>query len=60
MYKPLTPDFREAINRGIDSNIREFDYCERNAIVNMQIEAYKMLRNIINRLPDGYPIPLKK
>ena len=60
MYKLLTKDFREQINRGIDRNIEELLRCDRNSLVIAEINAYQMLRNMINRLPDGYPIPVEK
>lgn len=60
MYKPLTPDFREQINQGIDRNIEELLRCDRNSLVIAEVNAYRMLRNMINSLPDGYPIPVEK
>lgn len=60
MYKPLTPDFREQINLEIDRNIAELLRCDRNSLVIGEINAYKILRNVINHLPDGYPIPVEK
>lgn len=59
-YKPLTPDLRGDINRFIDISISDLCTCEQNAFVNVQIIGYKALRNIINALPDGYPLPIKK
>ena len=58
-YKPLTPDLRGDINRSIDSSISELRACEQNAFVNAQLMAHKVLKNIINTLPDGYPLPIK-
>lgn len=60
MYKLLTPDLREQINRGIDRNIEELQRCNRNSLVIAEINAYQMLRNMINSLPDGHPIPVEK
>lgn len=60
MYKPLTPALRDDINRSIDSRLNEFASCERNALVSMQITSYEALRQLINALPDGYPIPVEK
>lgn len=60
MYKPLTPDFREQIDLGIDQNIEELLKCDRNSLVIAEINAYQMLRNMINSLPDGFPIPVEK
>lgn len=60
MHKLLTPDFREQINKGIDRNIEELLRCDRNPLVNAEINAYQILHNMINRLPDGFPIPVEK
>ena len=60
MYKLLTPDFREQINRGIERNIEELLSCDRNPYVIATINAYQILHNMINSLPDGFPIPVEK
>lgn len=60
MHKLLTTDFREQINRGIDRNIEELLRCDRNSLVIAEINAYQMLRKMINSLPDGFPIPVEK
>ena len=57
-YKPLTPDFRRDINNGFDKQITELQTCQSNGLVNVQIEALRMYQRIINKLPDGYPMPL--
>lgn len=59
-YKPLTPALRCDINRFIDISISDLCTCEQNAFVNVQIIGYKALRNIINALPDGYPLPFER
>lgn len=59
-YKPLTPDFRKQINDSISKNIAELKTCETNAYVRMQICGQQALRDLINSLPDGYLISLKK
>lgn len=58
IYKPLTPRFREEINLGFDKQIAELQTCKSNALVNMQIEALRTYKRLINGLPDGYPMPL--
>lgn len=58
--KPLTPEFRSDINTSIDNQIRELDSCQQNAFVNVQLCGLYAIRNIINALPNGYPIPVKK
>ncbi len=59
-YKPLTPEFRADINSSIDSNISELMECQNNALVNIQIAANMVLKNLIKCLPDGYLMPLEK
>lgn len=60
IYKPLTPALRDSINLSFEKQLRELDTCNRNALVNAQITALKVARNIINSLPDGYPISMRK
>ena len=59
-FKPLTPSFRQDINKGFDSTISELKACEPNGLVAVQIEALQMYKRLINGLPDGYPIPIRK
>ena len=55
---PMTPTRRTEINAAIDKNIAVLRTCEPNALVNMQILAWETQRNLMNALPDGYPLPL--
>ena len=59
-YKPLTPEFRKQIDDSISKTIAELKTCKRNAFVNVQICGYQALRGMINALPDGYLIPMRK
>ena len=59
-FKPLTPSFRQDINKGFDSIISELKECEPNGLVAVQIEALQMYKRLINGLPDGYPMPIRK
>lgn len=59
-YKPLTPDMRKQINDSIEKNIKELKTCEQNVLVNMQIQGQLALKNLIDSLPDGYLIPMRK
>ena len=59
-YRTLTPELRNNINISIDANISDIRTCQPNAFVNAQIAGYKVLRNVINALPDGYPIPMER
>ena len=58
--KPLTPAFRKEINTSIDNQIRELENCQINAFVSAQMCGLSTLKDLINALPDGYPIPMKK
>ncbi len=58
-YKPLTPSLRQDINISFDKQISDLQTCEPNALVNVQIEALRTYKMLINGLPDGYPMPLK-
>lgn len=40
--------------------LEELQTCKHNAIVNVQIEGLQMYKRLINGLPDGYPIPIRK
>ena len=59
-YKPLTPSLRADINSSIDKNISELRTCESNGLVNMQIIAQNVLKNMINNLPDGFLMPMER
>lgn len=59
-YKPLTPSLRADINTSIEKNIAELRTCQSNAFVNMQIAGYEQTKRLINRLPDGYPMPMTR
>lgn len=59
-YKPLTPAFRTEIQNGISQNMAELNTCKQNGLVSAQKTGLKVLSNLINSLPDGYPIPMKR
>lgn len=59
-FKPLTPQLRADIQDGINKNLAELDTCRNTAYVQMQRSGLGALQNIINALPDGYPIPIEK
>ena len=59
-YAPLTPDMRAAVNNSIDQHIAELNACEDTPWVNMGRCANEALRNLINALPDGYPLPVTR
>ena len=59
-YAPLTPDMRAAVNEGIDRNLEALKTCGDTPWVNMGRCANEALRNLINALPDGYPLPVTR
>jgi len=59
-YKPLTPIFRSEIQESISSQMQELNTCKDNAFVSAQKVGLTALSNIINALPDGYPIPIDR
>ena len=60
MYKMLTPKLRGEINEGIDQMLDEVKTCEKNELTRMQFESLSTLKTLIDRLPDGYPMPMKE
>lgn len=59
-YKPLTPDLRKKIIEAINGNILELRTCHNNVLVNTQIGAWEVTKNLIRSLPDGYLIPVEE
>ena len=59
-WVPLTPNMRAAVNNSIDQHIAELNACESTPWVNMGRCANEALRNLINALPDGYPLPVTR
>lgn len=57
-YKPLTPSFRQDINISFDNQIADLQTCKSTPLVNAQIEALQIGKMLINKLPDGYLMPL--
>ena len=57
---PLTPDMRAAVNEGIDRNLEALKTREETPWVNVSRTVNEMLRNLINALPDGYPMPITR
>lgn len=57
-YKPLTPDFRDQILSSIDDQIREINTCNNTCFKSMYLNSYGALKQLINALPDGYPLPI--
>ena len=59
-YKPLTPLFRSEIQNSIRSQMQEINTCQNNAFVSAQRVGLTALSNLINALPNGYPIPIER
>lgn len=57
-YEPLTPVLRAEIISSIDKNISELKTCSDNAFVNMEIAVNEHYKDTLNKLPDGYPVPM--
>lgn len=59
-YKPLTPSFREQIYGSIREQEAELNICENTPWVTAQRIALQATRDLINALPDGYPLPVER
>ena len=59
-YKILTPDFRKEINISIEKQLVEIATCGDNAFAQCQKMALQITRNVINALPNGFPLPIRK
>ena len=59
-YKPLTPEFRTRINEGIRSQEIELNTCQNTPYVTAQKIGLQALENLINALPDGFPLPMER
>lgn len=57
-YSPLTPAMRESVNSSIQKQLEELATCRNNAFVNAQMVGLKAAMNLINALPDGFPMPI--
>jgi hypothetical protein len=59
-YKPLTPSFRQDIDKGFDDTIAELQTCQPNTLVTAQINALQTYKRLIHGFPDGFPIPIRR
>ena len=57
--KTLTPKFRKEINDSISIQEAELNNCQSTPYVSAQKVGLQVLRNLINALPDGFPIPVE-
>lgn len=58
--EPLTPTLRRKINEAMDEKIAELEECEANAFTTALLLGWRWRKNLINALPDGYPLPCRK
>lgn len=58
-YKILTPNFRKEIDNSINEIMHDLAECSPNPLVRILMDALDSLRYVIDRLPDGYLIPMK-
>lgn len=59
-YKPLTPEFRARINESVRYIEIELNTCQNTPYVTDQKIGLQALENLINALPDGFPLPMKR
>ena len=59
-YKPLTPEFRARINESVRSIEIELNTCQNTPYVAVQKIGLQAFENLINALPDGFPLPMKR
>lgn len=59
-YRTLTPEFRSQINKSIEKQETELNTCQNTVFVNVERVGLQALSNLINALPDGFPIPMEK
>ena len=58
--KPLTPTLRRQIIEAFDRELRELNECQPNAFISVRRAGLQAYKNLITKLPDGYPIPMEK
>lgn len=57
---PLTKDMKGSLNEEIDKRMDALNRCDDTPYVALYKMAYGMTRNLINALPDGYPVPVTR
>lgn len=57
---PLTKDLRASVNSEIDSRLEELNRCDDTPYTALYRVAYGAAKNLINALPDGYPVPVSR
>lgn len=58
--KPLTPALRRQIEESIERQLTELSECQNTSYISAIRAGLTATKNLIHRLPDGYPIPMEK
>lgn len=59
-YEPLTPELRQGINKTIEKELGKLNTCKPTAFVAARRVGLRTTKNLINSLPDGYPVPIAR
>ena len=59
-YEPLTPELRQGINETIEKELGKLNTCKPTAFVAARRVGFRTTKNLINSLPDGYPVPIAR
>jgi len=59
-YEPLTPELRQGINETIEKELGKLNTCKPTAFVAERRVGLRTTKNLINSLPDGYPVPIAR
>ena len=58
--KPLTPALRKQIDESIERQLTELSECQNTVYVSAIRTGLIATKNLIHRLPDGFPISVEK
>ena len=59
-YEPLTPELRQGINETIEKELGKLNTCKPTALVAARRVGLRATKNLINSLPDRYPVPIAR
>nr|UWI39525.1 MAG: hypothetical protein [Bacteriophage sp.] len=59
-YEPLTPELRQEINETIEKELGKLNTCKPTAFVAARRIGLRTTKNLIDSLPDGYPVPIAR
>lgn len=57
---PLTKDLKASVNSELERKMEELNRCDETPFVALYRVVYGATRNLINALPDGYPVPVTR